>query len=94
MDCKDYVTQYAKLLEHQATCTNEGTDNCTKTQKGRIQCKLRALKMAGHLDQATYNKIYLISDSTSRLYATSKIHKDPLNMQPITRALGPSHTRW
>ena len=86
-DSKEYITQCEKLLGHQATYTNKGTNNPTKTQKGRIQHKLRDLKKAGHLDKSTYNNIYLTSDTTPRFYATSKIHKDPLKMKPIVSGI-------
>ena len=39
-----------------------------------MQWKLRAIKKAGHLDQATYNKIDPTSD------ATPEIHQDTLKM--------------
>ena len=49
MDSKEYTAQYEKLLGDQATYTDKGTNNPSKTQKGMIQHKLRTLKKAGHL---------------------------------------------
>ena len=76
------------MLRDQTAYAQKGTENPFNTQKGRIQRNLRTLKKAGHLDQTIYNRIYPTSDTTPRFYATAKIHKDPLKMQPIASGSG------
>ena len=83
MDKAKYVEECEKLLSNETTYKKLGTTNPTKQLKGRIQRKLRTIKKAGHLDQATYDKIYPTSDATPRFYGTPKIRKEPLKMRPI-----------
>ena len=80
MDTDQYTEQCEQLLGDQTTCKNIATFNRTKNMNGKTQRKLKAIKKAGRLDQATYNKIYSTSDATPRFHATLKIHKDPLKM--------------
>ena len=60
--------------------------------QGRIQRKPRAIKKAGHIDPAIYNKIYPTSDATPRFYAIPTIHKDPIKMKSIVSRLTPSYS--
>ena len=87
MDKDQYVQEFEKLLADETAYRKLGTKNPTKQMKGRIQRKLRAIKKAGHLDQATYDKVYPTSDATPRFYATPKIHKEPLKMRPIVSGI-------
>ena len=82
MDREEYQSQCENTLEGKATYREIVTKPPTKLLKGRIQRKLKAIRKVGHLDPSIYNKIYPTSDVTHRFYATSKNHKDPLNMLP------------
>ena len=70
MDKEEYESQCEKLLSDEKTYKNIGDVNPTKTLKGKIQRKLRAMKKDGHIDEVTYR-------NTPR----QMLHQDPMPPQ-------------
>ncbi|XP_064464684.1 uncharacterized protein LOC135375987 [Ornithodoros turicata] len=87
LDTEDYRTKMQEILDDAAHFVPLKHDPTAKRERSLVD-HLGELKKKGHLDDATYRRLFSSDGSAPRIYGLPKIHKPGCPLRPIVSFIG------
>ncbi|XP_064472450.1 uncharacterized protein LOC135386811 [Ornithodoros turicata] len=87
LDTEDYRPKMQEILDDAAHFVPLKHDPTAKAERSLVG-HLRELKKKGHLDDATYRRLFSSDGATPRMYGLPKIHKPGCPLRPIVSFIG------